>query len=246
MVDFFNRQAQAASAHADYAGVEIDAGLRSYMGRVYQLMACAMAVTGVVAWAISTSQELLFLLHGTPLRWVVMLAPLGMVFLFAGAIHRMRASTAHIVFWVFAALMGASISYIFVAFTGLSIARTFFATAAAFLGLSLYGYVTKRNLTAMGSFMFMGLIGIIVASIVNIFLQSSVLHFAVSAIGVIVFAGLTAYDTQNIKNTYLTMRAGGGMAGEVEAKSAISGALRLYLDFINLFMFLLQFMGNRQ
>lgn len=242
MVDF-QRQARAfAAARGATAGVEVDAGLRAYMSRVYGLMASAMALTGVVAYGIGTSPPLLNAIYGSPLKWVVMLAPLGVVFLLAGAVHRMKAATAQLVFWVFAALMGASISYIFARYTGASIALTFFATAVAFLGLSLYGYTTKRNLSGMGSFLFMGLIGIIVASLLNIFLASSGLAFAVSVLGVLIFAGLTAYDTQRIKNTYLSIRHAGG-AGEIEAKSAITGALSLYLNFLNMFLFLLQFLG---
>ena len=173
-----------------------------------------------------------------------MLAPLGMVFFLAARVQHMKTSTAQVLFWVYAALVGASISFIFAAYTGISIARTFFVTAIAFLGLSIYGYTTKRDLSGMGSFLLMGLIGIIVAAVVNIFLASDALTFAISVIGVLLFAGLTAYDTQKIKNTYLSIRHVGGAAGEeVQSKSAIMGALMLYLDFLNLFMFLLYFLG---
>ena len=240
----FHRQARAFAAASSVAGTDVDEGLRAYMNRVYGLMASAMALTGVVAFGIGSSPQLLGAIYGTPLKWVVMLAPLAIVFLLAGGAHRMKSSTAQMVFWVFAALMGASISYIFAVYTGISIARTFFATAIAFLGLSLYGYTTKRNLSGLGSFLFMGLIGIIVASLVNLFLESTALSFAVSVLGVLIFAGLTAHDTQRIKKTYLGIRHMGGAAGaEVEAKSAIIGALQLYLDFLNLFLFLLHFLG---
>ena len=237
----FRRQAQAFPATGGATTVaQVDAGLRAYMNRVYGLMAGAMVLTGAVAFTISTSPALLQLIYGSPLKWVVMLAPLGVVLLLSARVKKMQASTAQLVFWLFAALVGASISYIFVVYTGVSVARTFFITAIAFLGLSLYGYTTKRNLSGMGSFLMMGLIGLIAASIVNLFIESSALSFAVSAIGVLIFAGLTAYDTQRIKNTYLVIQhAGTG----VREKSAIMGALSLYLDFLNLFLFLLHFLG---
>ena len=237
----FRRQAQAFPATGGVTTVaQVDAGLRAYMNRVYGLMAGAMVLTGAVAFTISTSPALLQLIYGSPLKWVVMLAPLGVVLLLSARVKKMQASTAQLVFWLFAALVGASISYIFVVYTGVSVARTFFITAIAFLGLSLYGYTTKRNLSGMGSFLMMGLIGLIAASIVNLFIESSALSFAVSAIGVLIFAGLTAYDTQRIKNTYLVIQhAGTG----VREKSAIMGALSLYLDFLNLFLFLLHFLG---
>ena len=172
-----------------------------------------------------------------------MLAPLGVVFAFGAKIHSMSVATAQLVFWLFAALIGLSISYIFVVYTGISIAQTFFTTAVAFAALSLYGYTTKRDLTAMGSFLFIGLVGLIVASIANWFFQSPVMHLAISAIGVLIFAGLTAYDTQNIKNSYLQYRSAYGE--EYAEKMGVMGALSLYLNFLNMFMFLLQFMGNR-
>ena len=163
--------------------------------------------------------------------------------MFGAKIHTMRVATAQLVFWVFAALIGLSISYIFLAFTKMSITQTFFTTAVAFGALSLYGYTTKRDLTGLGNFLFIGLVGIIIASIINLFILSSVMHFAISAIGVLIFAGLTAYDTQNIKNTYLQYRSSYGE--EYAEKMGIIGALSLYLNFLNMFMFLLQFMGNR-
>ena len=224
----------------------IDEGLRAYMNRVYGLMAMAMVITGAVAFTIGNSPAALQVLFGTPLKWVVIFAPLAVVFGFSAMINRMSAATAQIVFWVFAALIGASISTIFAVYTTVSIAQTFFVTAIAFGGLSLYGYTTKRDLSAFGSFLVMGLIGLIVASIVNIFLASSALQFAISVIGVLIFAGLTAYDTQQIKNEYLGMSQMGPEGEAYMQKGAIMGALRLYLDFINLFMFLLQFLGNRE
>jgi hypothetical protein len=221
----------------------IDAGLKAHMNKVYGLMAIAMVITGAVAFAVGTTPSMVNAIFGTWLQWVVMLAPLGVVLMFGAKIHSMSVQTAQLVFWIFAALIGLSISYIFVVYTGVSIAQTFFTTAVAFGALSLYGYTTKRDLSAFGSFLFIGLIGIIVASVVNWFLQSPVMHLAISAIGVLIFAGLTAYDTQNIKNTYLQYRTAHGE--EYAEKMGIMGALSLYLNFLNMFMFLLQFMGNR-
>jgi FtsH-binding integral membrane protein len=226
-----------AQAHA--AG--IDVGLRAYMLKVYNYMAIGLALTGAVAFATSTSPEMMQAIHGTPLKWVVMLAPIGMVFFLAARVHSMQASTAQAVFWVYAALMGLSLSYIFVAYTGTSVARVFFITASAFAGLSLYGYTTKKDLSGMGTFLFMGLIGILIAAVVNMFLQSTGLQFAISVIGVLVFAGLTAYDTQQIKSIYYESDG-----TEVAEKKAIMGALQLYLDFINMFVMLLHLFGNRE
>lgn len=234
-------RATAATAHPTTTA-QIDEGLRAYMNRVYGLMATAMVLTGAVAYAIGSNPALLNAIFGSGLVWIVILAPLAMVFFLSARINHMRASTAQAVFWLFAALVGASISFIFAVYAGVSIARTFFITAAAFLGLSLYGYTTKKDLSGMGRFLIMGLIGLIVASVVNLFVSSSGLDFAISVIGVLIFAGLTAYDTQRIKNTYLAIRHAGG-GSEVEERSAIMGALTLYLDFLNLFLFLLQFLG---
>ncbi len=234
----------------------IDEGLRAHMNKVYGLMSVAMLITGAVAWGLANMAatvgpdgqmqltQIGAAIYTSPLKWVIMFAPLLVVFGFSATLNKMSTSTAQIVFWVFAGLMGASLSSIFLVYTGVSIAQTFLVTAIAFAGLSLYGYTTKRNLSAMGSFLMMGLIGLIVASIVNIFLASSALAFAISVIGVLIFAGLTAYDTQNIKNTYLQLAAGRG--GDFMGKAAILGALQLYLDFINMFMFLLQFLGDRR
>jgi FtsH-binding integral membrane protein len=235
---------QYANAKADIQDINIDAGLRKHMSKVYGLMAIAMVITGLVAFAVGTSQSMLQIIFGTPLKWVVMFAPLGVVFLFAAKMNSMRYETAQFVFWVFSALVGLSISYIFAVYTGMSIAQTFFTTAVAFAGLSLYGYTTKRSLSGLGNFLFMGVIGLIVASVLNIFIASSAMQFAISILGVLIFAGLTAYDTQKIKNTYLQLRSSGGE--EAAAKSGIMGALSLYLNFLNMFMFLLSLMGNRQ
>ncbi|HEY9536076.1 MAG TPA: Bax inhibitor-1/YccA family protein [Kiloniellaceae bacterium] len=218
-----------------------DEGLRKYMLGVYNYMTLAMGITGLVAYAASRSPDLMATIYGTPLQWVVMLAPLGFVFFLSFRINKMSASAAQITFWLFSAAMGLSLAYIFLAYTGASITRVFFITAGAFAGLSLFGYTTKKDLSGFGSFLFMGLIGIILASVVNIFLASSALHFVISVVGVLVFAGLTAYDTQQIKNMYYAADS-----GEVATKKSIMGALRLYLDFLNLFLFLLQFFGNRE
>ncbi len=241
----FDRQARAFAATRESVGVSVDEGLRAYMTRVYGLMAGAMTLTGVVAYGIGTTPALVSAIYGTPLVWLVILAPLAMVFFLAARIHRLQPGTAQALFWIYAALVGASISSIFVIYTGFSIAKTFFITAIAFLGLSLYGYTTKRDLSAMGSFLIMGVIGLVVAMIVNIFLASSALEFAISVLGVLIFAGLTAYDTQKIKNTYLGLRDIGQArdGAAIREKSAIMGALSLYLDFLNMFLFLLHFLG---
>jgi hypothetical protein len=239
MADYNTVRANQAGARA----AQIDEGLRAHMNKVYGLMSVGMLVTGAVAYFVGNNEQLLTAIWGSGLKWVVMFAPLAVVFAFGAMLNRMSAATARLVFFGYAALMGLSISFIFAAYTGISIAQTFLVTAIAFAGLSLYGYTTKKNLSAMGSFLMMGLIGLIVASIVNIFLASSAMAFAISVIGVLIFAGLTAYDTQNIKNTYLQMAQSGE---EFLGKAAIMGALQLYLDFLNMFMFLLQFLGNRE
>jgi FtsH-binding integral membrane protein len=232
------------------ARAAIDEGLRAHMNKVYGLMSVAMLVTAGVAWSVGTSDALMSIfrdpltLRPNILGWVVMFAPLAMVFAFGALINRLSAAGAQLFFYAFAAVMGLSLAWIFKVFTGVSIAQTFLITAIAFAGLSLYGYVTKRDLSGMGTFLMMGLIGLLVAMVVNIFLASSALAFAISVIGVLIFAGLTAYDTQNIKNTYLQHAVHGDT--EWLGKAAIMGALNLYMDFINLFMFLLQFMGNRE
>jgi uncharacterized protein len=227
----------------------VDQGLRAYMLGVYNYMAAGVALTGLVAYAINQFAvqngkltEFGNLIYKTPLMWVVMLAPLGIVIYLGVRSHRMSATWAQGVFWLYAAAVGASISFILMKYTGQSIARTFFISAAAFAGLSAYGYVTKRDLSAWGTFLVMGLIGLIIASIVNIFLQSSALQFAISCIGLLIFAGFTAYDTQNIKDGYYQV------VGNVEemAKSSIFGALALYQDFLGIFMNLLSLTGDRE
>ena len=223
---------------------EIDAGLRAHMNKVYGLMSVAMVITAGVAWAVGTNQAMLETIFTGPIRWVVMFLPLVMVFAFGAMINRMSVAAAQLFFYVFAAAMGLSIAWIFAVFTGMSITTTFLVTAIAFAGLSLYGYTTKRDLSGFGTFLVMGLIGLIVSSVVNLFLASSALTFAISVIGVLIFAGLTAFDTQSIKNTYLAHAQAGDQ--EWMGKAAIMGALTLYLDFINMFMFLLQFLGNRE
>ncbi|MFO1201685.1 MAG: Bax inhibitor-1/YccA family protein [Tabrizicola sp.] len=232
------------------ARAQIDAGLRAHMNKVYGLMSVAMLVTAGVAWAVGTSEQLFSILRNpvtgqmTILGWVAMFLPLAMVFAFGALINRMSAAAAQLFFYAYSAAMGLSLAWIFQVFTGVSIAQTFLITAIAFASLSLYGYTTKRDLSAMGTFLIMGLVGLLVAMVVNIFLASSALAFAISVIGVLIFAGLTAYDTQNIKNTYIQHAVHGD--AEWLGKAAVMGALNLYMDFINLFMFLLQFLGNRE
>src|SRR5260221_4758381 len=223
-------------------GVDIDVGLRQYMLRIYNYMASGFALTGIVAYAAAAS-GFYYQIASTPLMWVIMLAPLGLVFWLSAGINRMSAGTAQLLFWVYAGLMGLSLGGIFLVYTGASIARVFFITAGTFAAMSLYGYTTKRDLTQFGAFMIMGLIGIIIASLVNIFIQSSALQFAISVIGVIVFVGLTAWDTQRIKETYYQYQYADGQGA---TKMAIMGALTLYLDFINLFVMLLQLFGARR
>jgi FtsH-binding integral membrane protein len=265
MAQIDNRYAQRGfGARADVA---VDEGLRAYMLRVYNYMAAGIALTGLVAYvmftyAVTTDPALAAssggrimalhrgmyltqfgqLIYASPLKWVIMLAPHGFVFFLSWRIYKMSVGAAQIAFWVFAAAMGASLSSIFLVYTGQSITQVFFVTAAAFGSLSLWGYTTKKDLSGWGSFLIMGLFGIIIAALVNIFLQSSALQFAISVIGVLVFAGLTAYDTQRIKDTYFEI-AGDATA---TAKAAIMGALSLYLDFINMFTMLLSLFGNRE
>ncbi|MAB08779.1 MAG: hypothetical protein CML50_22575 [Rhodobacteraceae bacterium] len=229
---------------------QIDEGLRAHMNKVYGTMSIGMLITFAVAWAVGTSPQLLSVfrdpatLQPNILGWIVMFAPLIMVFAFSAALNKISAATAQVFFWAFSAVMGLSLSWIFVAFTGFSIAQVFLVTSIAFAGLSLWGYTTKKDISGWGAFLIMGVIGILVASIVNIFLGSPTIAFAISILGVLIFAGLTAYDTQNIKNTYLQHAAHGD--SEWLGKAAIMGALQLYLDFINMFMFLLQLFGNRE
>lgn len=243
MTNSLNRNrtsARAAEAGPFSKAIEMDMGLRAYMLKVYNLMAAALGITGVVAYAVSQSPALMQTIFGTPLAWVVMLAPIGFVWFFSAKVHTMSQSAAQGCLWAFAGLMGLSLSTIFVAYTGESIFRAFFISAATFGSMSLYGYTTKKDLSGWGSFLFMGLIGIIIASLVNLFLQSSGLQFAISVIGVLLFTGLTAYDTQRIKQTYYQL------SGDSLAKSAVIGALSLYMDFINLFIMLLRLVGDRR
>ena len=247
----------------------VDAGLRAYMLRIYNYMSIGLAITGLAALGVykfavtsdmaeavrSASGAAIRVAEGqfltsfgyamfaSPLKWLFILAPLAMVFVISAGINRLRPATAQMLFWVFSALMGVSLSSIFLVYTHTSIVRVFFITAATFGALSLYGYTTKRDMTGMGSFLIMGLFGIIIASLVNIFLASSMLQFVVSVIGVLVFAGLTAYDTQRLKNDYIYGYASQG--GDIAERAAITGALSLYLNFINLFTLLLQLLGQR-
>lgn len=226
---------------AEAAAAEIDVGLRSYMLRVYNYMASGLALTGIVAYVVANTPALMQAIYGTPLMWLVMLSPLAFVLFLGFRIHRIRASTAQLVFWLFSGVMGLSLASIFIVYTQTSIARVFFITAGTFAAMSLYGYTTKKDLSGWGSFLFMGLIGIIIAMVVNIFLASPALYFAISVIGVLVFTGLTAYDTQRIKEMYLASDT-----AEISSKKAIMGALRLYLDFINLFIMMLALLGHRR
>jgi hypothetical protein len=230
----------------------LDAGLRAYMLRVYNYMLVGLGLTGLVAW-LTANTPLLGLFYRQAqtangvaiqpniLGWIAIFAPLGMVLLLSFRLQKMSFAAAQATFWVYAAVMGISFTTILIAYTGTSIAMTFFVTAGMFGAMSLYGYTTGRDLTGFGSFLFMGLIGLILASLVSMFFQSSQLQFVISVLGVFIFTGLTAYDSQNIKNMYYV-----GDDGEIAGKKAIMGALRLYLDFINLFVFLLRFMGNRR
>ncbi|HEY7458632.1 MAG TPA: Bax inhibitor-1/YccA family protein [Xanthobacteraceae bacterium] len=234
--------------------VAVDEGLRAYMLRVYNYMTVGLAITGAVALGTfmaavavdpATGARALTqigqLLYASPLKWVVIFAPLALVFFLSFRIDRLSVGAAQALFWVYAALVGLSLSVIFLVFTGQSITRVFFITAASFGALSLYGYTTKTDLSPMRSFLLMGVIGLLIAMVVNIFLVSSMLQWIISVVGVLVFAGLTAYDTQQIKEMYYVADD-----GTVAGRKAVMGALRLYLDFLNMFMFLLQLFGNRQ
>jgi uncharacterized protein len=270
MSDYNRNIGSAPFGQAIGQAVAVDEGLRAYMLRVYNYMALGLAITGLAAlgiYMLSVTGDMAlaakavrngaevparipgglyltqfgYYIYVSPIKWVIMLAPLAMVFVLSFGVERMRPATAQITFWIFAALMGISLSSIFLVFTHTSIVRVFFITAASFGALSLWGYTTQRDLSSMGSFLMMGLFGVVLASLVNLFMHSSALQFAISVIGVIVFAGLTAWDTQRLKNEYLY----GAMDGEAVERSAISGALSLYLNFINLFTLLLQLLGQR-
>jgi uncharacterized protein len=220
--------------------IDVDLGLRQYMLQVYNFMAAGLALTGVVAYA-AVATSFYQQIAATPLIWLVMLAPLGALLFLSFRVERMSAGAAQATFWTYAALMGLSLAGIFLLYTGTSIARVFFITAGTFAAMSLYGYTTQRDLSQFGSFLFMGLIGIVLASLVNIFIASSALQFAISVIGVIVFTGLAAWDTQRVKEVYLESDP-----RDVLTKKALMGALALYLDFINLFVMLLQLVGQRR
>ena len=232
--------AATAATRVGVADAAFDAGLRSYMLSIYNYMASGVLLTGIVALGFASSGMAEQVLS-TPLRWVIMLAPLAFVMVISFGINRLSLVAAQALFWAFAVAMGLSLSSIFLIYTGTSIATTFFATAAAFASLSLWGYTTKKDLSGFGTFLIMGVVGLIIASLINIFLQSSVMNLVISAVGVLLFAGLTAYDTQKIKSMYYHI-AGTDMVG----KSVVMGALTLYLDFINMFTFLLQFLGDRR
>jgi uncharacterized protein len=219
----------------------VDEGLRSHMLRVYNYMGGGLVLTGLVALIVASTPAIYQPIFGTPLKWVVMLAPLAFILIMSFRIEAMSAATAQMLFWSFCALMGLSLASVFLVFTGASIARAFFVAAAMFGATSLYGYTTRRDLSSVGSFLFMGLIGVIIAMLVNLFIQSSALQFAISVIGVLVFTGLTAYDTQNIKQQYAE-----GRGAESQSKLAVFGALSLYLNFINMFQLLLGFTGERE
>ena len=255
----YNTMRDAVGARA----AQIDEGLRAHMNKVYGTMSVGMLITALAAWAIAglatTTDPNLAVgtmrngtmltglgaaIYTSALKWVVMFAPLAMIFAFGAVMKRASASAAQLFFFVFATLIGVSLSSIFIFYTSYSIVQTFLVTAIAFAGLSLWGYTTKKDISGWGSFLIMGVIGILIASIVNIFLGSPAVMFAISILGILIFAGLTAYDTQNIKNTYLAHAHHGDQ--EWLDKSAIHGALNLYLDFLNLFQFLLMFMGNQE
>ena len=239
---------------AQQSTVVMDEGLRAYMLKVYNYMASGILLTGLVALlsfkmsvvtdangSITALTQIGNALYHSGLKWIVMLAPLGVVLYMSFGINKMSAAKAQSTFWVFASLMGLSLSSIFLIYTGMSITRVFFITAGTFGAMSIYGYTTKRDLTKLGSFLMMGLIGIIIASLVNIFMKSSMMYFVISILGVLIFVGLTAYDTQKIKNMYSASDT-----GEIIGKKAVMGALTLYLDFINLFIMLLRLFGQRR
>ncbi|PYE29205.1 hypothetical protein DFI02_101786 [Rhizobium sp. PP-F2F-G20b] len=223
------------------SGAFLDQALRQHMLRVYNYMGLGLVVTGLVAFIVGTTPALYVPIFQTPLKWVVMLAPLGFVLFLSFRLQTMSAGAAQAMFWAFCAVMGLSLASVFLVFTGTSIARTFFIAATMFGATSLYGYVTKADLSKMGSFLMMGLIGVVIASVVNIFLGSSALQFAISVIGIVVFVGLTAYDTQNIKAQFAE-----NMDQESQQKLAVFGALSLYLNFVNIFQLLLNFTGERE
>ena len=222
------------------AGAVYDEGLRSYMLSIYNYMGAAVFLTGIVA-VVAAFSGFTASMMGSPLQFVVMFAPFAFILALSFGLNKMSQSTLQIVFWSFAVAMGLSISWIFLVYTGASIAVTFFASAGAFAGLSLYGYTTKKDMSGFGTFLIMGLIGLIIASVVNMFLQSAAMDFVISGLGVLIFAGLTAYDTQRLKEQYAYLRG-----TEFMGKAVIMGATNLYLDFVNMFLFLLRFLGSRE
>ncbi|MDA9573702.1 Bax inhibitor-1/YccA family protein [Rickettsiales bacterium] len=240
MSNFNNRSFSFASAASK--STTYDASLREYMLKVYNHMSVALAISGLIALLTASSPALMALIFGSPLAWVVMLAPLGFVFFFSYKLNSISAQKAKTYLWIYAALMGLSLSTIFIAYTAASVTRVFFITASVFGAMSLYGYTTKKDLTSMGSFLMMGLFAIIISMIVNIFLKSPALYFAISIIGSLIFIGLTAYDTQRIKQTYYQFAGN----SELSNKMAVVGALNLYMDFINLFIMLLRLFGERR
>ncbi|HET8727190.1 MAG TPA: Bax inhibitor-1/YccA family protein [Alphaproteobacteria bacterium] len=239
MFNQYSNQSGTYSRAVDRAA--FDEGLRQHMLRVYNFMMLGLGVTGIVAALVASTPALYVPIFGSPLRWVVMLAPLAFVFVLSWRFDRMSAGALQGLFWAFCAVMGLSMASIFLVFTGASVARVFFITAAMFAGMSLWGYTTKADLSKIGAFLMMGLIGIVIAALVNLFIGSSALQFAISVIGVVVFTGLTAYDTQRIKEEYAAY-----YGAEANTKLAVMGALSLYLNFINLFQMLLHLMGQRE
>jgi len=245
MAEYDNRVRSWGGADA----AAVDVGLRAYMLRVYNYMLMGLALTGLTAWFTASTpafSQLFFQMTArgyslSGLGWIVLLAPLGLVFFLSWRIQKMSFAAAQTTFWVYAGLMGIGLTPILLLYTGASVAQVFFITSATFGAMSLWGYTTKRDLSGFGSFLFMGLIGLIIASLVNMFMQSSMMQWVISVVGVLIFTGLTAYDTQSIKETYYV-----GDDGSMAGKKAVMGALRLYLDFINLFLMLLRLMGDRR
>jgi FtsH-binding integral membrane protein len=238
MVDYTN-YAGTATQRAGY-----NEGLRAYMISVFQNMGVALAITAIVSMLVASSQTLMQVIFGSPLQWVVVLAPLGMVFFMSAKIMSMSVSSARLSLWVFAGLMGLSLSSMFYVYTEESIAKVFFITASLFGAMSIYGHTTKKDLSGLGSFLIMGVIGLVIASLANLFFQSSALGNVLSYVGVIIFTLLTAYDVQKLKTIYYQIGADG--SSEIAQRMSIYGALNLYMDFINLFMFLLRIFGTRR
>ena len=225
------------------ASQRVNEGLKSYMVFVYRNMSIALCISGLVAFLFSLSPALIKIIYGTPLGMIIMLAPVGIAFYFGSKIHSMSFNSAKLLFWVFSVVIGASLSYVFLVYTGESIIRAFFIASSIFLALSIYGQTTKTDLEPVRSFLVMGLVGIIIASLVNIFLKSSAMGFVISFISVFIFSGLAAYDTQKIKNMYY-MLEGSNADAETAKKVAIMGSLSLYMDFINLFLSILHFLNS--